>query len=63
MTLDIESIRPRLLSIEVYQCLDELRRFRHVFRNSYTVELNPQRMAIVVNQAKKLEGLNKADLA
>ncbi len=31
MTLDIEGIRPRLLSPETFDCLDELRRFRHVF--------------------------------
>lgn len=63
MTLDIESIRPRLLSAEVYQCLDELRRFRHVFRNAYTIELDPQRMAIVITQAQKLEKLYKTDLS
>jgi hypothetical protein len=32
MTLDVEGLRPKLLNIEVYQCLDELRRFRHVFQ-------------------------------
>ncbi|WP_390889390.1 ribonuclease toxin HepT-like protein [Leptodesmis sichuanensis] len=31
MTLEIEGIRPCLYSLETYQCLDELRRFRHFF--------------------------------
>jgi len=30
MTLDIESIRPKLLSPATYTALDELRRFRHI---------------------------------
>ncbi|NJN21473.1 MAG: hypothetical protein HC812_10190 [Leptolyngbya sp. RL_3_1] len=32
MTLDVEGFRPKLLSTEAYRALDELRRFRHVFR-------------------------------
>jgi hypothetical protein len=62
MTLDVEGLRPKLLSTEVYQCLDELRRFRHVFRNAYTSELDPQRIAIVISQAQRLQNLYKADL-
>lgn len=63
MTLDVEGLRPKLLSPESYQYLDELRRFRHVFRNAYTRELDPQRVVIVINQAQKLQELYKADLS
>jgi hypothetical protein len=62
MTLDVEGLRPRLLSTDVYHCLDELRRFRHVFRNAYTIELDPQRIAIVVAQAQRLQALYNTDL-
>ncbi|MEM6835854.1 MAG: hypothetical protein AAF609_03280 [Cyanobacteria bacterium P01_C01_bin.120] len=62
MTLDIEGLRPRLLSAEVYQCLDELRRFRHVFRNAYAIELDPQRVALVNAQAQRLQKLYPADV-
>jgi hypothetical protein len=62
MTLDIEGLRPKLWSTEVHQCLDELCRFRHVFRNAYTRELDPQRIAIVISQAQRLQNLYKADL-
>lgn len=62
MTLDIEGIRPKLWSEASYQELDELRRFRHVFRNGYTINLDPQRIAIVINQAQRLRELYKADL-
>lgn len=57
MTLDVEGLRPRLLGDETYRCLDELRRFRHVFRKAYTIELDPQRVALVVNQAERLRKL------
>lgn len=57
MTLDIEGIRPRLLSLEVFDCLDELRRFRHVFRSAYAVSLDPQRLALVWGKASRLRAI------
>jgi hypothetical protein len=62
MTLDIEGIRPKLWSEPAYQALNELRRFRHVFRNAYTIELDPQRIAIVLHQAQRLHPLYRSDL-
>jgi len=35
MSLDIEGIRPKVISKEASNYLDELRRFRHIFRHSY----------------------------
>lgn len=43
MTLDIEGIRPKLWRGETYKSLDELCRFRHIFRHAYTIELDPHR--------------------
>ena len=57
MTLDIEGIRPHLLSSEVFDCLDELRRFRHVFRSAYAVSLDPQRLALVWGKALRLRAI------
>jgi hypothetical protein len=34
----------------------------HVFRNAYTIKLDPQRIAIVIAQAQCLQKLYKADL-
>jgi hypothetical protein len=62
MTLDIEGIRPKLWSEKTYKSLDELRRFRHIFRNAYTIELDPKRITIVIDQAQQLEQYYKADL-
>jgi hypothetical protein len=62
MTLNIEGIRPKLWQEETYKSLDELRRFRHIFRHAYTIELDPQRMTIIMAQAQRLKNLYQADL-
>lgn len=57
MALEIENIRPALLSESSFKTLDELRRFRHVFRFSYTFELDWERMLLTVrrwNEQKQL---------
>ena len=51
MQLEIESIRPALLSEETASGLDELRRFRHLFRHAYTADLDPQRVADLAARA------------
>jgi len=62
MTLDIEDVRPRLLSGETYQCLDELRRFRHLFRSTYTSSSDVERLRLVVQKAHTLDDLYRADI-
>lgn len=44
MQLDIRGIRPALLSVETASRLDELRRFRHLFRAAYATDLDPARV-------------------
>jgi len=62
MTLDIEGSRPRLLSDEAYDCLDELRRFRHLFRSAYRLHLDAERLALVRKKAHVLEQIYMADI-
>jgi hypothetical protein len=62
MTLDIEGLRPRLLSDKVYDTLDELRRFRHLFRSAYRLRLDAERLALVHKKARVLERIYQADL-
>jgi len=61
MTLDIEGVRPRFVGDEAFDCLDELRRFRHVFRTAYAVPLDPQRLKLVWEKAQKLRCLYPVD--
>ena len=44
MQLEIQGIRPALLSAETAAGLDELRRFRHFYRHAYTADLDPGRV-------------------
>jgi len=62
MTLDIEGVRPRLLSDQSYDCLDELRRFRHLFRSAYRMRLDAERLALVYRRARVLERVYRADI-
>ncbi len=63
MTLTIEGIRPALIGPAAYDGLDELRRFRHLFRSAYRLELDPERLALVRKKAKTLERIYSADAA
>ncbi len=63
MTLDVPGMRPRLISDEAQECLDELRRFRHVFRSAYTVSLDKERLNLVVQRAKRLKALYATEFA
>ena len=51
MQLEIEGIRPALLSAETATDLDELRRFRHLFRHAYTADLDPDKVADLATKA------------
>lgn len=55
MRLDLMPVRPALIDADAYDKLDELRRFRHVFRSLYTDELDPLRMAVALEKARELK--------
>jgi len=62
MTLDIKGIRPQLLSQATYDSLDELRRFRHLFRSAYRLHLDAERLALVHKKARALQSVYRADV-
>lgn len=55
MRLDLTPVRPALIDADSYGKLDELRRFRHLFRSLYTDELDPLRMKVALEKARALE--------
>lgn len=63
MILDVPSLRPRLVSDEAYECLDELRRFRHVFRSAYTINLDQERLKLVIRRARRLREIYPEELS
>jgi len=57
MRLDLMPMRPAVIDEAAYDALDELRRFRHLFRYAYDVELDPQRLRLVLHKAMHLHGV------
>jgi hypothetical protein len=55
MLLDLSPLRPAVLDEETYEKLDELRRFRHLFRTGYGLKLDPLRLRLVVQKALELK--------
>ena len=62
MRLEIDDIRPALVSGEAFELLDELRRFRHFFRHAYTAELNPQILEDLLVKAERLRQIHRRDV-
>ncbi len=62
MTLDVPGVRPPVISHELYDSLDELRRFRHLFRNAYVLHFDPDRLVIVLKHARRIEPLYQRDV-
>jgi hypothetical protein len=57
MRLDLTPLRPAVIDAEAYEKLDELRRFRHVFRTMYGPDLDPLRLQVVLRRALELKPL------
>jgi hypothetical protein len=53
MQLVVEGVRPRVLDRPAFRLLNELRGFRHVFRSSYSFELDEERVRLVLRRWEK----------
>jgi len=62
MRLDLMPIRPPVIDGATFDKLDELRRFRHVFRSLYSDEIDPQRMTVALDKARELRTLWPASI-
>jgi len=62
MRLEIEGIRPALISDEAFLLLDELRRFRHFFRHAYTAKLNPKKLEELVTMTHQFREVFQRDM-
>ncbi|MFO8064509.1 MAG: hypothetical protein ACQETQ_13765 [Spirochaetota bacterium] len=54
MTLDIDGVRPALFDHEFSLKVDELMRFRHLFRNLYKTPLEPEKVLFANRRAESL---------
>ena len=54
MTIDMNGVRPSVISNMTSRMLGEYRRFRHLVRNIYTINLLPDRLDIPVSNLDEL---------
>ncbi|HEX5718910.1 MAG TPA: hypothetical protein VF179_22300 [Thermoanaerobaculia bacterium] len=54
MRLDLSPVRPAVVDEEAFEKLDELLRFRHLFRTGYGLKLDALRLQLVVRKALEL---------
>jgi hypothetical protein len=62
MALDLEGIRPRVLSPDSLRALRVLLAFRHFFRHAYAITLDARRLDELKREAIALEATLDADL-
>jgi len=62
MRLDMMPLRPAVIDNEAYDALDELRRFRHLFRHAYSLKLDPARLQLVTQKAHSLKATYRTQL-
>lgn len=62
MSLQIDGVRPALLSEEAFKILGDLRAFRHFFRHAYAYELKHEKVKPVIQSADKLRVLYKGEI-
>src|SRR6185295_4682768 len=62
MRLDLTPLRPSVIDAEAYDRLDEMLRFRHVFRTMYGLDLDPLRLRVVLRKALELKPLYRPQI-
>jgi hypothetical protein len=62
MRLDLSPIRPAVIDDAAYVALDELLRFRHLFRSAYSARLDAGRLALVLRAAEGLRPLYRSQI-
>lgn len=62
MAGDLPEARPAIVSQETVQALDEFRRFRHVVRRVYTINLAPEKMASLLSALPPVWATLQAEL-
>lgn len=61
MTLEVPGVRPPLITRETAQKLDQLRAFRHIFRNIYGFNLSPDKIKELLSRLPEVSGVFKRE--
>lgn len=62
MVIEIEGVRPPLLSVKSHEILNELRGFRHVFRHAYSYGLDDERVTYLLRKIIENQQLTMKDI-
>ena len=62
MLLEIEDVRPKVISKDLFKRLLDYKNFRHFFRNAYLFELDWDKMKGLVNDFEKTVGLFEMEI-
>jgi hypothetical protein len=62
MRLDLGPVRPAVIDGEAFEALDELLRFRHLFRSAYSARLEAPRLGLVLAAAQRLRPIYRAQI-
>lgn len=62
MAEDLPDTRPAVISPENAATIDEFRRFRHLVRNVYTIDLAPEKMAGLMETLPEMWSQLRAEL-
>ena len=62
MAQDLPDARPAVISQDIAVAVDEFRRFRHLVRNVYTIDLAPERMAGLMSTLPEIWPKLRAEL-
>jgi hypothetical protein len=62
MTLEIEGIRPSLISKESFTYINNLRAFRHFFRHAYDCDIDKDKFKIIADSVFKIKDMFKKEL-
>lgn len=62
MQHDVPNVRPAVISANTHSLLDEYRRFRHLVRNVYTVNLNSDKLKKLIDDLPDLWGRTQLEL-
>ncbi len=62
MSIEIESVRPAVISKKYFDYLNELRSFHHFFRHAYDTDIDREKFNIVIKMTKHLEKTGRKDL-
>lgn len=54
LSIKIQGVRPALLPQELKLALNELKSFRHVFVHAYELELDPEKLALILKYARQV---------